>query len=47
MRRDHHIREEAKSDLFKYVMLSYNRLRRHSAIQYDALLTSEKRLPPV
>lgn len=41
MHRDYQSREEAKSDLFEYIEVFYNRQRRHSSIRYDAPLAFE------
>lgn len=42
MHRDYHSCEEAKSDLFEYIEVFYNRQRRHSSIRYEAPLAFEK-----
>lgn len=41
MHRDYQTREEAKSDLFEYIEVFYNRQRRHSSIRYETPLAFE------
>jgi putative transposase len=41
MHSDYHTREQARSSLFEYMEVFYNRQRRHSAIHYEAPLAFE------
>lgn len=47
MHRDYLTREEARSDLFEYIEVFYNRQRRHSSIQYETPLAFEATTTPV
>lgn len=47
MHRDYQTREEARSDLFEYIEVFYNRQRRHSSIQYETPLAFEATTTPV
>ena len=41
MHRDYQTREEARTDLFEYIEVFYNRKRRHSSIGYEAPVSFE------
>ncbi len=47
MHRDYQTREEARTDLFEYIEMFYNRQRRHSSIQYQTPLAFETTTTPV
>ena len=46
MHRDYKTREEARSDLFEYIEVFYNRQRRHSSIEYATPLAFEAMTTP-
>ena len=46
MHRDYHSREEARTDLFEYIEVFYNRQRRHSTIQFAAPMAFETATTP-
>ena len=46
MHRDYITREEARSDLFEYIEVFYNRQRRHSSIEYATPLAFEAMTTP-
>jgi putative transposase len=47
MHRDYQTRDEARSDLFEYIEVFYNRQRRHSTINYETPLAFEATTTPV
>ena len=47
MHRDYHSREDARTDLFEYIEVFYNRQRRHSTIQYATPLAFEAETTPI
>ena len=46
MHRDYHSREEARTDLFEYIEVFYNRQRRHSTIHFATPLAFEAATTP-
>lgn len=46
MHRDYESREEARSDLFEYIEVFYNRQRRHSSTNYEAPMAFEAATTP-
>ena len=47
MHRDYHSREEARTDVFEYIEVFYNRQRRHSTIAYATPLAFEAATTPI
>ena len=46
MHRDYRSREEARTDLFEYIEVFYNRQRRHSTIHFATPLAFEAETTP-